>query len=556
METQAPTLLSLTRAERRKIRWFFAGLLVAVGLLDVFQAMFAQHPVRDTALEGIVPTGVSLGGRTAAVVAGLALLLLARGILRGKRVAWQLTLLVLAGSVAVHLVKNLDFEEGLIAFWVLLGLWWMRGHFEASSEPAAVRRGLVAIAAATGLGALYALAGDWLLVHNLGGQPGAPLDERARWFVQSMPAVAGALLLVGLVQVLRPVVAGAASGTHQDVERCRAVAERWGHNFTSWLSLVGTTDHFWAGPQAYVAYRVHRRVAIALGDPVAAPGRIRDTAQAFHEFCDRRGWASAVYGLERPEVYRRLGYTLVPIGSEAIVRVADFKLQGRDRAGLRTAVRRCERDGISFSFLGGDQAWELESDQLRTVSAAWLRTGKGPEMRFSMGTLQALQHPEVTVGLAHDRQGKLLAFVSWLPVPARHAWTLDLMRRRPEATPGVMEALIVKSFEQAGRLGVAEAALGLAPLSLDGPATSRRMGALRLLYRRLDRVRGSRSLRRFKAKFGPRWEPRYLAVPDAAMLPEVLAALIGVHLPWPLRLPASLWPLRRGPAWGQPRLVA
>ena len=553
MESQTPVRLHAARTERTRIRRFFAGLLVVVAVLDIFEAMFAHHPLRDRALEGLVPTGVSLGGRTATVVAGLALLLLARGIARGKRVAWQLTVLVLAASALVHLLKNLDFEEAVLALWVLLGLWWLRAHFQASSDPAALRRGLVTIGAAIALALVYVFAGSWLLVHSFGGfelaqpPPGARLTYRARWFLDSIPIVAGALLLIGLLQLLRP-VAGASAWT-EDRERSRSAVRRWGHNPVAWLSLQDGIHRFWADSQAYVAYRVSRRVAVALGDPVAPPRRVSAVAAAFHEFCDRHDWVSSFYEVERPEVYRRLGYRLVPIGSDAVVLLATFTLAGRQSAHLRRALHRSEREGVTFSFLPGPQAWDLEAEQLRNVSASWLRRGRGPEMSFSVGTLETLQEPEVTVGLAHGQDGRLLAFVSWLPIPGRDGWCLDLMRRRPDATWGVMEALITKSLEEAKRRGLAEASLGLAPLALVGLAGSRRLGALRLLYGRLDRFRGSRSLRAFKAKFSPRWEPRYLAVPDAALLPEVLAALLGVHLPRPLRLLTGFrTPRRAGPA--------
>ena len=143
--------------------------------------------------------------------------------------------------------------------------------------------------------------------------------------------------------------------------------------------------------------------------------------------------------------------------------------------------------------------------------------------------------------------------VSWLPAPGRRAWTLDLMRRRPDSIPGVVEALLVRSIEEAGRRGVAELSQGLAPLSLEGEGPD--VGAaLRSAYHHLQRFRGGRSLRQFKAKFDPRWESRYLAVEDAALLPEAPVALLRVHVPAlsprsRLRLPGvHLGPLpRAGP---------
>src|SRR5207237_684961 len=93
------------------------------------------------------------------------------------------------------------------------------------------------------------------------------------------------------------------------------------------------------------------------------------------------------------------------------------------------------------------------------------------------------------VGLAFDADGRLEAFVTWLPVPARKAWTLDLMRRRPDSTYGVVEALIVRSIEEARSRGIAEVSLGMTPRIIRSPNGARSLvGAGR---RRRDRRAGA-----------------------------------------------------------------
>ena len=59
--------------------------------------------------------------------------------------------------------------------------------------------------------------------------------------------------------------------------------------------------------------------------------------------------------------------------------------------------------------------------------------------------------------------------------------------------------------------------------------------------------RRARSLKHFKSKFATSWEDRHLAVPATAALPEVLLALLRVHLP-----PMSLRAVRLG-LLGRPR---
>lgn len=532
------------RLERRRIRWFFAGLLIAVGASDVIEAFLVHRPLRDRTLEALLPTSVTEGSRTAVVISGLALLLLARGMANGKRAAWLLTCLVLGASAALHLVKDLDVEQAALAAWVLLGLWWLRFDFQAESDAAALKRGAATLVGGMGLAVLEAEIGA-LLLHNqltpgvgpvrsleelayswVGGAAYQPLSERAAWFLDSLRWVSGTLVLVGLGQLLRPVTARTAASLDER-ERARAVARRWAHNPVSWLALAPGNAVCWAG-EGFVAYRVSGKVAIALGDPVGAPGEREQALDAFVQLCDRRGWRPAFYQVERDEAYRRRGHVVIPVGCDAVVDVAGFSLEGSQRSDLRYALRRCKRDGISFAFHTGAEAWDLAAEELRKVSAAWLTPERGPELGFSLGRLDSLDDAALTIASAR-REGRLVAFVSWLPVPGRSGWTLDMMRRLPDAPYGVMEALIAASIVEAGRRGLQEMSLGLV-LDLQGSGI-RSPAGLAGVYGWLGRLDRNRSLRLFKEKFGPRWELRYLAVADLTAVPAVLASLARVHLP-------------------------
>ncbi|MEN6304444.1 MAG: hypothetical protein ABFD96_17045 [Armatimonadia bacterium] len=85
---------------------------------------------------------------TAASIAGFALIMLARGLSRHKRIAWLLTLLVLGVSIVSHLVKGLDYEEAALAAALALWLLSLSGSFNAVSDPPSVTQGLIAIASA------------------------------------------------------------------------------------------------------------------------------------------------------------------------------------------------------------------------------------------------------------------------------------------------------------------------------------------------------------------------------------------------------------------------
>jgi phosphatidylglycerol lysyltransferase len=538
-----------SRAERRRVRWFFAGLLIVSAILDIVGALLIQHQTRSQALDSLVPSSITLGGRTGAVLAGLALLLLAGGIARGKRVALRMTLVVLVATIGFDLVKDLDFEAASLSAWILFGLWWFRHHFEADSDPSSVRWGLAVLAGGLALAVVYAVVGTVALGSQLTPETGVvgtleslteavvgnptryrALTERANWFLGTLPVVSYALVLLALLQLLRPVLAPRAVAA--DRERVHRLLKVWGRNHISHLAVHGASSYHWLDGEGCIAFTLRGRTALALGDPIGPPDVVKQGLEDFVAYCDRQDWIPAFYQVDCERDYRDLAFTLVPIGSEAIIQTQTFGLEGKEQHDLRYAVKRCEKEGVRFSFMTGPDALAAHSQQLHAVSGTWLQSRRGPELSYSLGTLSTLSDPDIEVGLAFAANGSLEAFVSWLPVPARRGWTLDLMRRRPDSTYGAMEALMVRAIEEAARQGIDEVSLGVAPRVIAaGDPSGAADRALRTMYWGLDRFQRSRTLHRFKAKFSPRWEDRYLAVPGASTLPEVMIALVRAHLP-------------------------
>jgi phosphatidylglycerol lysyltransferase len=564
------------RAERRRIRWFFAGLLIVNGVLNVVDALLVQHQTRSQVLETFLPTSITLGvGRTGVVVAGLALLLLAGGVARGKRVAWQLTCLVLIASIALDLVKDLDIEDATLAGWILLGLWWMRHHFAADTDPRSVRWGFWSLGAGIALAITYAVAGSIILENQLSpgitfldsltdivaAMAGSPstyraLTDRAQWFLGSVPIVSYFLVFFALTQMLRPVLAPRA--TEAERQKVRDVLAKYGSNRISHLAIHGTASYFWLGDEGCVAFTLVGRIALVLGDPIGPPQSLQTYVARFVEYCEQQDWIPAFYQVEQLP-YRDMGLTLVPIGAEAVISTGSFTLTGKERANLRQHLHRCERAGVRVAFMPGPRAWAQHAEQMREVSGAWLDTRRSPELGFSLGTLNTVLDPEITAALAIAASGRLEGFVTWLPVPLRKAWTLDLMRRRPDSITGVMEALIGRSIQEAAKRGVAELSLGVAPRAINAEGGHVVGRAERAMYWGLDRFQRSRTLQRFKAKFGPRWEDSFLAVTGSAVLPEVLVALVRAHLPTAAgsvyRVRAALGGLLRGRVQRRPEVA-
>jgi lysylphosphatidylglycerol synthetase-like protein (DUF2156 family) len=121
------------------------------------------------------------------------------------------------------------------------------------------------------------------------------------------------------------------------------------------------------------------------------------------------------------------------------------------------------------------------------------------------------------VAVALDEQGTARAFITLIPVPARRGWMLDLMRRRADASGGAMELLIARTAEYLRERGNQTFSLSLAPLASTHPSDEDTAAVVRrarkFLYEHFDHLYNYRSLQRFKDKFNPRWDERFLAYP-------------------------------------------
>jgi phosphatidylglycerol lysyltransferase len=223
-----------------------------------------------------------------------------------------------------------------------------------------------------------------------------------------------------------------------------------------------------------------------------------------------------------------MGLTAVPLGEEAVVPLASFSLDDEARRRLRHGWNELRRRGLTAEVVPPDGVPAL-LPELRAVSDAWLARRRTREKGFSMGRFDPAylsRFPHVVV----RAQGKAVAFATVLPGAPGTELAVDLLRWSGEAPPRVADFLLVELILWAKAQGWRELNLGMAPLAeaAEGePAPAwNRLGAL--VFRHGRHFAGFQRLRRYKAKFGATWRPRYLAAPANRPLPRVIAGVASL----------------------------
>ncbi|MDJ0593907.1 MAG: hypothetical protein QNJ72_28670 [Pleurocapsa sp. MO_226.B13] len=143
--------------------WLVATLTAIVGILNLISAVTPGFPERIAILQKIYPFEVRAGSHIFAAVSGFILLTLASRLLRRKRVAWILTIILLIISIASHLLKGLDIEETILPVVLLVLLIILRKDFTARSDRPSIAQGVRVLIGAVLFTLAYGTAGFLLM---------------------------------------------------------------------------------------------------------------------------------------------------------------------------------------------------------------------------------------------------------------------------------------------------------------------------------------------------------------------------------------------------------
>ena len=526
------------------------ALLSAASLGYFFGFM---KPLAD-AVDAFLPIDIGDANPVAALLSAVGMGALSIGLLRGKTVAWWLTVATLAGALFGQGVTFARPLGVVVVGGVLAVLVADNRRYEVETSTS-WRRVIVAMLVVAGV--IIGLQGSLVIAAT--GQWPAPLAALG----DATTAVGNALgigddisanvlrfashdvLLALLIAVGRLPIVLAAIGVLSPVEeqpvdpttraRARAIGQQFGR---------GALLPFQLGDDKYVpartistgvvVYGVAAGTTVVLGDPIGPQEQTSAVVAAFLARSRKRGRMPIFYQLSEAsrDVMTAAGFRLFPVGNEAIIELADFDLSGSRRANLRHTITRCRKAGVSVRWFGSGIDPSLEpalTEQLRAIDEQW-RAAMGPAMGFSISRFEVGGLRCLPIAVAMSEEGRALGFTTYRPTGTDGGYVLDLMRRTAAAPPGVVEFCVAEAAFALRAGGSGTLSLGLAPLSglsTKGHFEERLLAVGSGLVHRWYDVRG---LERFKAKFDPVWVPRYGATRHRRDFAAFVVGLLLVHV--------------------------
>ncbi|WP_033290887.1 phosphatidylglycerol lysyltransferase domain-containing protein [Amycolatopsis jejuensis] len=562
-----------TRAQHT---WHVAGVTSVVAITWVTRLAGLA-----TLVSTVVPVGRNLRGHVAewlelpqdattaaaavSLVTGVVLIMLAAGLRRRKRRAWQLAVAFSALLTVSHLGLRHVFGAGVVSVVLLAGLLATRRYFIARPDPTVGRWRALRVLLQ------FLLAGFVLNVVLLSVAPARMVDPLSfadrlahsalaltgvsgpavfheMWF-EDLSATIGLLFSIAGVLVSAYFLLRSAEPAPElsddELARLHALLQQHGERDSLGYFALRRDKFavFSKTGKAAVTFRVIGGVALTSADPLgdheAWPGAIEE----YLDVCRRGAWVPAAMGASElgATVWARFGLEVLEIGDEAIVDTATFSLEGRVMRGVRQAASRTKRAGYKVLVRRAEDLRQGELTELVHLAATW--RGTETERGFSMALGRMGDRGAVIVTAEQGgRVRGVLQFVPW----GERGLSLDVMRRDRTADNGVNELMISELLLHARDRGIDHVSLNFAAFRAlmeqgqrigAGPVARLSAKVLHFFSRWIQ----IESLYRFNAKFQPRWVPRYLVYPGVGSLPRVGIATfeaegLGGRSPWLRRL--------------------
>lgn len=476
----------------------------------------------------LLPLSVIEVSHFLASVAGVGLLLLARGLQQRLDVAWGCSCALLVLGAVASLFKGFDFEESAVLGTMFVLLFLSRAHFyrraslfKDALEPEWIAAILSVLAATVGL--VFFSYKHVEYSHYLWWEVG--LDSHAPRTLRAMLAVFGLAAVWGGLWLLRPHRPDPLAPEQDEIEAASRIILTFPKTFAT-LALTGDKSLlFNQSRTAFLMYGVEGSSFVALGGPV---GPIEERAALIWEFlerCDLHHVAPAFYQAQPEDLptYVDAGLHLIKLGQEGIVPLPGFTLEGQAVKSLRQGRNRIARDGYVMEVVSQEQAI-ARLPRLRAISDDWLADKHTREKGFSLGYFSEsyLRHFPIAVV---KKEAEIVAFANLLSGAQQHELSVDLMRYSSGIPSGVMDFLFIELMLWGKERGFAQFNLGMAPLAgFENHELAQLWNKVgNILYQHGEHFYNFQGVRAYKEKFHPVWEPRYLASQGGLRLPIILA---------------------------------
>jgi len=492
-------------------------------------------------------------------VIGMGFIYLGTLLLRRKYNAWLATLLLFGVDFGLavarllllpHPDRDSQFIGVVLPLLIVVLLVLTQDAFQVRSDIRNFRRALRVSALVLCVALLYGVSGFLLLdhkdfrreitlptaLHQTIDQVSLTTDHpvahtrRARLFMDSLSVISVTSVVYVVISLFGPIRMRFVNQSMQR-EKVERLLRQYPSDIDDFFKLWPHDKlyYFDKRGEAGLAYHVTRGVALVVGDPFGNPKQFRTLVTSFQELCFVNDWRLAFIHVSptNKRLYEKLGLRMQKLGEEAVVDLEAFKDHANDKY-FRQIRNRFTKQGFSVELLESPHSDQLLAD-LKATSDDWLTRPGRAERRLTMGYYTAEYMQQCQVAVTRDAEGTIQGFINVVPTFEPDTANYDMLRCKVGAPGNCNDFLLLGLIDILQERGYTKLNLGLAPLSgLDENSEASGVidSALRFVYTSSGRFFSFEGLRRFKTKYQPAWEDRYVAYAGSpAQFARIMTAL-------------------------------
>ena len=339
-----------------------AAVAVLTGIVLLVSGSLPAVDTRLGVLRDMLPLPLVEVSHLAGSIAGVLLLVTARGLYRRLYRAWLVAEALLILGVVASLVKGLDWEEAGVMLLAAAFLGLFRGAFYRVAGGSVFRLDARWVFSLVGL--LSALIWIGALAYENVAYRDA-LWWQFAWHgdASRFPrgSLAAAVFLAGISFQSLLVARSRMPGGEPIPDAVRTLVD-FCPQTSAKLALIGDKSFLVAEDgSAFLAYADTGGTLIAQGDPVGRPEASRRLILELRERADQLGRRCAFNAVSTAYLtsYLDIGLTILKIGEVARIDLASFTLEGSARKPFRYALGRATRDGLVFEVIPADKVATL-----------------------------------------------------------------------------------------------------------------------------------------------------------------------------------------------------
>lgn len=500
------------------------------GAILLFSGYLPSEVPRMEWLQHFIPLPLIEMSHFFASLVGTALLVLAHSLQRRIDAAYHLTAILLVFGIIFSLLKGGDYEEAIFLGIMLMALLPCKNEFHREAPLFTQRFSagwvtmiVMVIASAIWLGTFSLRNIEyqrevWWQFTLLGDAPR---------YLRATVGILGFTIIISLIKLLRPHTPKIVEPDQEDLELAEKIVSTSLHTKSNIALLKDKEFLFSPNHKAMIMYASEGSSCIAMGDPIGDQDEAEELIWMFKEQSESRGLNPVFYQIKEDYLgyYLDHGFTLLKVGEQARVPLDSYSLEDVRYQELKNTRVKYENAGYSYKYIPREEVGH-HLVELKQISDRWIDAQNMRERGYAHGVFKPdyLQRFPFSVVI---KDGEIVAFANIWTSADMYEISYDLLRKNPDEDREVIDFLLLNMMEYGHNQGYGWFDLGMAPLSgMYKDEKSLRWSQLAdFIYKYGESLYNFKEVRRYREKFHPVWEPRYLAAPGGLSMPKVLSNL-------------------------------